>query len=341
MFRLDSTLADTLCTIIAVGLIDANKNSRKKTTFIHENSGDSDRYSRETLTCLLDGIVEVEIKPQPMDKSGFPYIVGNSSRNPPQYADDVIEGLLHATQLMESRINRLPDKPLLKGAYIGGLSTIGKIEFLGPSDLYLYDPHFREISSAEEKGIRTQYNQAKTVSNYLIKFLNSAPYDGTGPEWRIPARQEEISENYAAGQLFGSVHGMTRSIAYYGDTNDKDALCVELALGADTCKVAACIPCSIFMWSKNTPAKATHFGRGDNWNFPKDKYMPRMRDAWEETVLDFYARGLNKIQAFSKVQQWNAKAAAENIDIGTIPQIFLEALTYESPFIDKITRTLS
>lgn len=156
--------------------------------------------------------------------------------------------------------------------------------------------------------------------------------------------------------LFGSIHGMTQSMIHYISNADTSKVSMELALSADTCKVASCIPCSIFMWANGKPATATHFGRGDNWNFPSLAFRqlrmcsgpdgltplagyPYVKN-WIEHVWKAYDAG-NACFA-GKPESWLSEDLAFALHLGRekIPQMFLEALTFEGSFLDKMLSTL-
>ncbi len=163
-------------------------------------------------------------------------------------------------------------------------------------------------------------------------------------------------ERPTGSDLFASVHGMTQSIIHYYGNGDPNKVNIELALSKDTCKVASCIPCSLFMWSNGTPATATHFGRGDNWNFPPKAFAqmrmcPNSKDltplsgypcvqGWMQHVWSAYDAG--RACFAGKPGSWISEdlGFALRLEDDKIPQMFLEALTFESSFLSKMLHTL-
>ena len=58
------------------------------------------------------------------------------------------------------------------------------------------------------------------------------------------------------------------------------------------------VPCSIFTTSNGTPPNYTHFGRGDNWNFPdtvKSEHgnyaLTSRKNIWEDKVKSYFPKG--------------------------------------------------
>lgn len=170
----------------------------------------------------------------------------------------------------------------------------------------------------------------------------------------------ETTEN---ANLFASIHGMTQSIFHYGGTIDSSKVNMELALSEDTSKVASCIPCSMFMWANGVPATATHFGRGDNWNFPSAvvremkkcagpndggalRGLPSVRN-WMNLVWVSYDAGSRCLtEYFGKAESAPSAAMAHALGLNgqetynKIPLMFLEALTFESSFLNKMLNVL-
>ena len=343
---LTKELADALCTAVALGFIQSAKNHR----YIYEVNPEeekeegksSDAEDHMALQKLLGEMgIEVSFEKQESGKEQHPVIMATSKYMMEGVLKGINDELLKMAGELETKINKTTPPVQLKGAYIGGMTDLNKVEFIGPSDLYLYKPVYRKTF----EGVAASYENAKKVSNIILEFL----YD----RLRMPIKKgmlevqmcqarslEPIKQPYQKDYLFGSVHGMTNAILVYHPSVDKNMACIELALGKDTCKVASCLPCSLFMWANGTPATATHLGRGDNWNFPqKSNSQPSVR-LWEKAVVEVYKTGL----VYLKKKAPTRATKLEECTIGMmdkIPKLFLEALTYEDKFIDKMMRVLT
>lgn len=359
MAILNQKSADTLCTIIACGFISRETGRKgKKTTFIYEQGSNADE--RSALTEKLGHYkVPLTLKEQ-APKPIRPFILAQTGYTSEAVEQGLMDDLSHQVQRAEAEINRLYSETTpLPGAYIGGMCTSSSVHFCGGSDLYPYNPQYRqnaEGSDPSNNKIVQSYNRAKTISNILEEYLTNKR-GGTGRiKWEID-KIDKIEASCACNQVFASVHGMTRSMINYLPNIDKQKVCLELALGRDTCKVASCIPCSIFMSANGTPATATHLGRGDNWNFPQSSpaipscsaadlptIPPTSIDSllknWCLEVNSCYDTGLALLAANPKVQSWKTEYMGNTAWHNHIPQLFLEALTFENPFIKKICDTL-
>lgn len=359
--------ADALCTVIALGFII---NSRDNNSYVIFQDGEEDKDKetanqhlllRAKLEKLAGSKASFEFTQQrAVDKSKHPIILAQTNYSKLQ--PDIAEEEISLFNRLEDKINRELDIPL-KGAYVGGLLTTSKTELLKPSILYWYDPKHRSISERDARDLQVAESSALSVTNAVMNFLNSElgkgktlKRGGTLVSWADePSLSAGMSNLPTGSQLFASVHGMTQSIIHYhGANNYKENVSIELALGKDTCKVASCIPCSIFMSANEIPASATHFGRGDNWNFPhyvlkqiqlcsteKDwQALPDYVRKWIKYVLDAYDAGN---ACFTGKVGFNAPDGLQfvfDLNRRDIPQMFLEALTFESPFLDKMLRTL-
>jgi hypothetical protein len=125
----------------------------------------------------------------------------------------------------------------------------------------------------------------------------------------------------------------------YKNNGDKSKFIFEIALGENTTKVSSCFPCSTFMAANDIPASSTHLGRGDNWNIPTDAY--EMRKNWEKQINLWYSTAKGLLQAKSNAKTNNLLAMmANNHREQNVPAIFLEALTFERPFTERIKNTL-
>lgn len=372
--------ADALCTVIALGYIIGSK---EKNTYIifEEGKKASDDLTKEQHSLLraklakLAGKDLLEFKTQrAIDKFKQPLIFAHTGYSTLQ--PDIAQDELLVFGQLEKEINE-NENISLKGAYVGGALTTSKTELLDPSILYWYDPKYRKPSKADSEKLKSAESNASSVTKIVQNFLEEVFKDGQTlkhggarvsqpPERPLSA---DISNKSTGAQLFASVHGMTQSIIHYSRTNDKkERVNIELALGRDTCKVASCIPCSMFMSANETPASATHFGRGDNWNFPPSVFelireysqtdnfynLPNYAQKWVICVQNAYKAGKACFENYKKslTTKDNWIEGDENLsfalqfkcensgEMQIIPQLFLEALTFESSFLNKMLSTL-
>lgn len=339
--------ADQLCTIIALGytkkeLIDGSKKSKIIDT---ENAELDNLRTLFAQVGLSAANRQMQIMPRDsrgkVKKSMNSSIVAVDGRTP---AVDVNDEISNSAEYLNNYVDS-KKKKILKGAYVGGMETIGTIEFIGPSYLWQYKGQYRSFTGEEKENIREAYDKAYTVSSEVECLLDNAVnshrvFRSKNVRLNEHAKKVEREGWEQDADLFASVHGMTRSIFEYNTSSDKNLVRIELALSNDTCKVASCIPCAIFMASQRYPASAVHFGRGDNWNFRKDvKKGDRPYRQWCNKVLEYYDEGIKAMHGKeNKLMEWTTYLADKAKD--KIPEIFLEALTFESSFTDKISNTL-
>ena len=132
-----------------------------------------------------------------------------------------------------------------------------------------------------------------------------------------------------------------------------ESVFAEIALGNNTKKVSSCIPCAIFMQSFGYPASSIHLGKGDNWRIP-DNPAVEIVENWRNTVIRYYSSGLeirnptiiscdnrnlDDMVAILVVERNDGPQDRQGI-LSKIPDLFLEALTFEDPFIDRIKATI-
>lgn len=373
--------ADALCTVITLGyIINSAKDESKKNTYIifEEGNEAKDNAARKQHNLLRAKLTKLankdlfEFKTQrAADKPKQPIILAHTDYSVLQ--SEIAQDEIAISNRMEKKAEQdmggaqIP----LSGAYVGGLSTTSKMELLDPSILYWYDPEYRNPPAGEvQQIIAIEEAKAKYITETIQDFLGKVFKDGhTLRSTRgLVSRDSEysmstgMSDKPTGAQLFASVHGMTQSIIHYGVANSKENVNIELALGKDTCKVASCIPCSMFMWANKTPASATHFGRGDNWNFPPRELeiireyassgesetlhgFPLVAN-WLACVQDAYKAG--KACFTGKAASWTTKDLDFALQFDTkdsgemliIPPLFLEALTFESSFVNRMLNTL-
>lgn len=373
-------LADALCTVIALGFIIKSKDDHPSNSYIifHEGKGQEDKDTEHQhlqlqakLAKLTNSKDLLEFKTQiASNKSNQPIIMAQTKKS-------VMQG--DFTDKERAIFNRLEEeikdytvkndpKIPLKGAYVGGILSVSNAELLDPSILYWYEPDYRKFSSEESEEakklrIEKSYNNALSVTETVQDFLGSVFSEGHtlkhgGTLIRRPDKRplDAKLDKPTGADLFASVHGMTQSIIHYSGSSDPNKVNIELALSRDTCKVASCIPCSIFMWANKTPATATHFGRGDNWNFPPNVFELIRKCSCSNylTTLAGYPYAINWMEHVWTA--YNTGSACIKMKLGSktpkdlddatklsqekIPQMFLEALTHEGSFLDKMLSTL-
>lgn len=348
MCKLNRDLADALCAIIACGFIDAMDTLQSSgaptnsiTDFIYGDSSEMDRYGRLAGALMLAGI---PVKFQaPPSKEKTPFILAKGRGLTGDIQKGFQEDMKTWSTALEQEIDHV-DGSKLRGAYLGGYSNVGKTKVLGVSDLYQYEPCFCGADvSARKKELAEAYENARAVTNAVVRHLRMSHPFVTKYVQPVTEELQPVTDAYRDKHLFASVHGMTRTLVRNSSLGnvDKQAVYFELALGSATSKVASCIPCSLLMAAVGQPATATHLGRGDNWNFPKDvdKYT---QDKWAKYVISCYRKGVEKLKDWrtgSLLSGWFRENRTVAVD--KIPNMFLEALTYESAFITKLERVLA
>lgn len=178
-------------------------------------------------------------------------------------------------------------------------------------------------------------------------------------------------EDYIGGRIFGSSHGMIRAMAdpvMPPLPPAGECVFAEIALGEGTKKVSSCVPCAIFMQSFGYPASSIHLGRGDNWRIP-DKVNEGILGKWRGNVCSYFDAGIEalitkkgehslpvsrlhvkpdgtlceltsldeKLPTFDRyIKQEIVRGSNYSAEI---PEIFLEALTFEYSFTKRIINT--
>ena len=378
MAILNSNNADVLCTAIAVGFIHQSivERNPQRTQLIYEkkplvqesktmtvlekeridieNAKISDKNAKtvqehkEIQKLLANVGCNVDIK-EALPSSHLPFVGakhgGMTIDEFSQWAKDF--------KLVVDQLQKVAGTPL-RGAYIGGLYNVTQktISFVGASELEIYHPIYREIDTHEQERISTAYKNAAETTNQSLECIRRV-----GEQFK--SLKHYIPEEYLSGKktpdtitkelleslgildgkfLFKSNHGMTQAIMQFGNTMGKEQMCVEFALSAGTTKIASCIPCSIFMEASDMPATATHLGCGDNWSIPNlEKQRGHMLvRQWQEYVNSCYNKGCELLRP----KYSTLLATLGTITPGILPDVFLEALTYEKPFIERMMNTL-
>ncbi len=345
MHTLNRDRADALCAVIACGFMGRmtpvpGRPTNDVTDFIREEGPEAEKY--EILKRELAKVdIAVDFK-QPPDKGETPFIMAKTRKLTRGAQEGLQRDMRTWAQALESAINRTA-QGALRGAYLGGYHTIGKTEVLGVSDLFQYAPTYRtEDTVACRRELQAAYEGARAVTNAVAECLSQRHAFVKKYVRFVQEECRPVREPYREGCLFASVHGMTRAIERYSPRRDADTHSVrfELALGRATCKVASCIPCSLLMAAMGQNATATHLGRGDNWNFPKGTEED-IRNTWREYVLQCYALGAEKLAALKNkplLSGWFSGWG--DVEKRVLPEVFLEALTYESSFMTKLGRVL-
>lgn len=344
---LNKKIADQLCTIIALGYTKKELVEGASQSIVVDTDEADLNKVKESFARVNFSMTQVQVQIMPrsfvgqFDKSQTPAIVGRDGK---AAAEAINSEISDQAAFMESVFNVSGDSSL-RGAYVGGMTDVSKMELIGPSYLWQYKGEYRTPNAAESSEIHSAYDRAYDVSKKVDKKLK----DAIAKHMTYRNKSLRLSQSYKEtgakldwknnANLFASVHGMTRSIIEYAPTADRNLARIEIALSKGTCKVASCIPCAIFMASQGYPASAIHYGRGDNWNFYKETSTTGdMYRKWREKVNEYYCAGKEVLgDRNRKISECNTYLADKAVKI---PEIFLEALTFESSFADKIENTL-
>jgi hypothetical protein len=261
------------------------------------------------------------------------------------------------------------------GAFTFNGTTVSNMRLVGTSSLDLYKPTYRnphdeefafvESGVPKEGMIQYYYREKQESINNTIGVIkkvigtrgNQNPTDG-----KIELTEEinKKPKDYKSGYLYGCCHGMIRSMVAIPKTSNQYYF--EIALGSGTTKVSSCVPCAIFMESIGMPASSIHLGRGDCWNIP-ESCDALYRKLWETAINSYYEKGIEALRVHNALRlhvDGDGKLGdladkksdiAFNVFIEShlykdkerfserTPGIFLEALTFEGSFIDKISKT--
>ncbi|MDR1047643.1 MAG: hypothetical protein LBL64_07695 [Treponema sp.] len=350
MAFLTKEIADALFTIIALGFSASEIEQRGNITFEYDVPGDRPDYVEAAAIFANLGIPA--IVQQSPSQTLMPFILG--SNLPLALKQSFIDSLINTSNTVGNMMAAAAGPNPPRGAYIGITFTVDATTGIpipgddplvfGPSALEQYAPVYRQVT---DNSVRDAYQAA-------VLHINAAAAAVAAGNGNNPAVAAPFNDPYVPDRLFGSCHGMIRAMAvqpgpagpYVGVGNTQ--VYAELALGNNTSKVSSCLPCAMFMSSFGMPASSIHLGRGDNWKLPGDVW-PAVHAAWADSIVMYYARG---ISLFNPVVLFNRGAANFDNYIANqicvlppnninheIPEIFLEALTFESSFLDKIINT--
>ncbi|MDR2433964.1 MAG: hypothetical protein LBD47_05305 [Treponema sp.] len=356
MLFLDKTIADALCTVITLGFAREMERTGQPLVFEYEVPGDAEDHEliRDAFG-PLGVMINVRMSAPQVQ---MPYILG--ANLPQNRLNTFINDLHQWADQINNMFNAANGQNPPRGAYIGvqffvdanGNILRGRIAnnfdadplVYGPSALSQHCPVYREITFVEEQGIGLAYYNARKstidAARAVANGLNQAP-------------PTDFDKDYRAGHIFGSGHGMIRAMVNSvmpPPGQGIDHVFAEIALGAGTTKVSSCVPCAIFMQSFGYPASSIHLGRGDNWRIP-DRPSAEILHNWTDFIVNYYLSGLELFNpsvglggvnttlddAAKRIIESNA--GADDI-ILKIPNLFLEALTFEDSFMNRIKRTL-
>jgi hypothetical protein len=367
---LNKKIADALCTVITLGFAremeingqplrfeyeDQDRNLNQAQNNARARDAEDHRLLRDAFTSLG---VHIDVGPS-APQVLMPYILGT---NLPQNRLNTFISDLHqwADQIM-NMFNAANAQNPPRGAYIGvqffvdanGNIQRGRIAnnfdagpfIYGSSALSLHQPVYRRIIDDERDAIGIAYYNARMSTNNAVRAVTAA-------DLIVLSRFET---DYLTGCIFGSDHGMIRAMVNSvmpPPGQGIDRVFAEIALGDNTKKVSSCIPCAIFMQSFGYPASSIHLGRGDNWRIP-DEPTTEILHNWTDSIVICYLRGLEVFNpavrlgvddttldnAAAMIIASNANVNVNNVTT-EIPNLFLEALTFEDSFIERIKRTL-
>ena len=98
------------------------------------------------------------------------------------------------------------------------------------------------------------------------------------------------------------------------------------------------------MTALDKPPTAIHLGKGDNWNIPRGR--DDLKELWRKAIIQWYQLGIGAFGSVPELQQWGprikdvAEKGREVEGYGNIPGTFLEALTFEKSFTERMQRIL-
>jgi hypothetical protein len=356
MAFLTQETADALCTIITLGFVASEIEQRGNITFEYDNLNDQQNYAE--VAAIFANLGAPVIVQESSSQTLMPFILGTNL--PPALTQNFIDSLINTSNAVGIMMGFAAGPNAPRGAYIGLTFTVDAATgvpvpgdeplIYGPSALEQYPPVYRQVT---DNSVGNSYQAAMGHTNAAAAAVAA----GNGNNLAVAA---PFNDPYVPGRLFGSCHGMIRAMAmqpapagpYVGVGNTQ--VYAELALGNNTRKVSSCLPCAMFMSSFGMPASSIHLGRGDNWNLPGDVW-PAVHDAWEDSIAMYYARGISlfdPLVLFNHGPQFDRRVAnfddyiraeicvlpPDNIN-HELSEIFLEALTFESPFLERIIRT--
>jgi hypothetical protein len=363
---LNKTIADALCTVITLGFVREMERMGKPLVFEYErtedpahpdsiaHAKDAENIANHELIRVAFSKLRVRINVRESARQVvMPYILG--SNLPENRLDTFITDLIQWADRIQDMFDAANAQNPPRGAYIGVqffvdangniLRPIDDFDadpvIYGPSALSLHCPVYLRITVEEEQAIRDAYNNARRSTNDAARAV------ANGLHQALPT---DFDTGYLAGHIFGSGHGMIRAMVNsIMPPPGIQSVFAEIALGEETKKVSSCIPCAIFMESFGYPASSIHLGRGDNWRIP-DEPSAEILHNWANFIVNCYLSGLECFNPAVRLGVDDTTlddAAARIIEsnagvddiIWKIPNLFLEALTFEASFTDRIINT--
>lgn len=330
---LDQPTADAICTLIILGYAKQIPGTK----FEYEDEKDSDLHEGITTLFAQAGVTITTGKSIP--QKDFSFIVAKTpkvssvSDAKPLLADDYVNFLRSINNNANLNAEAAP------GAYIGGMSTTSTMTIIGPSALDKVMPVYRKPTDAENLKLATDWSEGIKNANLATKAVKDYPANQNKARITyVDLIDIQPSSPLPAGSLFKSYHGMILAMAKY-KTDIANSFIFEIALGAGTTKVSSCFPCSTFMTANGRSATSTHLGRGDNWNIPPG--CEDLQKAWALKINEWYkaAKALPALASNKKISAALSLLALNGRE-NNIPAIFLEALTFQGKFTDKIISTI-
>jgi hypothetical protein len=350
MTSLSEKSADALCTIIVLGYSATLKSVR----FEYDKDEEIELYNKiRTKFAKLKVTITIG---KSEEKIGFPLIVGKTGSvamyDDPNHKQAKLElsEVHNFAKSLEQQVDKdkspEPKKISFYGAYVGGFASISTVDIIGASDLSLYKGKYRTLKD-DDTSVQKSYEGAKKISNAVIKaineYFNRGPVKEGGLKIRNQYMNEEVKEDYKKGHLFKSYHGMVKAMTNFMHIFKRtENFFFEIALTKDTSKVSSCFPCATFMQANNNPPTSIHLGRGDNWSIPDG--ADYLKKPWEKCIIDWYKKGMeilgNKSSTSQGIIEWKNFVKENSIIDEVIPTVFLESLTFEKKFTDRINGTL-
>jgi hypothetical protein len=322
---LTSQLANIVCSAVAIGFVSVEAKTNVQ-------YGDGEKTKYDGVKKCFDKVGVQFLPTASKSQAELPYIAALTPRaSNPDIVSLLTQDYYNYLKKMNDAANALEKAPY--GAYIGGSSSISTLFIVGPSDLDQYKPQFR---SGSDSNIKDFYIKAVDETNKSIDCICKVSQPRQG-KYKLDLQNMNArkQKDLADGHLFSSFHGMVRAITKFSSSIDANAFIFEIALGRETSKVSSCLPCSIFMQANGTPASSTHLGRGDYWNIPSDCPVG-LRNTWKKNVEGYYAEGMKKLGTKLNVQARKTLDSNLAVQGGSVAEVFLEALTFQSSFIEKI-----
>lgn len=343
---LNKELADTLCTVITVGfMIQDGKNTRWVYEAPPPKNGiaytEEEKEELNPYKTLRDKLKNYRIQPPeftPQDsKQSVPMIISKTPKSALTSNELWAQDLHPLVTELEKAANPVDQKTPLMGAYLGGQSSVSKTTLVGVSDVYPYEPRYRTLDLQERETVYASYQASKKVRNEVAKLLKNRNFSKNVTLEDGCAEQNNLEMQ--KGNLYASVHGMTKAIIHFAANCDSNDFVFEIALSDSTSKVASCVPCAIFMNAVHKPATATHLGRGDNWNFPQFAKPSDaiLKTAWVTKLSEYFNCGCSTLQENEKVKRLFQNVEKNGL---CLPELFLEALTFEGKFSDRMMNVL-